>query len=128
MAEETTTPPPLQFERGDDFESLYANNVQFELSSWDLKMIFGQLDQSGGRVTVKQHTAITIPWTQAKLGLYFLQANIAAYEIIHGKIKVPSDVLPPELPPPLPGTENEEPAKTVREMLLKLREQFLANL
>ena len=34
------------FIRDPDFTSLYANNIRIERSVWDLKLIFGELDQS----------------------------------------------------------------------------------
>src|SRR5580698_4093433 len=85
------------FWRNENYEALYANNVQFESTEWDLKMIFGELDM--GRkdgAGVEQHTAITVPWAQAKLLIYYLQLNVGIYEKIFGKIKIPDSVLPPE--------------------------------
>jgi len=54
------------FARVEDFVNYYANNVQFEASSFDLKVIFGQLQQSHG-TQVLQECAVTVPWVQAKL-------------------------------------------------------------
>ena len=46
------------YQRDEEFAYLYANNVRFESSAFDLKMIFGELDQSGkDGLTVIQHTA-----------------------------------------------------------------------
>ena len=33
-----------------DFATIYANNFQFEPSVWDLKIVFGQLDQQIGAI------------------------------------------------------------------------------
>ncbi len=83
---------PLESKRDEDFASLYANNVQMEVSAWDLKFTFGQLDQAQG--FVKQHTAITVSWQQAKIMAYFLVANVfvqqAAIPII-----LRNDIVPP---------------------------------
>src|SRR3990167_11504158 len=76
MAEQTNGVPTLNFQHTDDFISLYANNVQFEQSAFDLKLIFGELNQAGGKALVDQHSSMTIPWGQAKLLLYYLQVNI----------------------------------------------------
>jgi hypothetical protein len=99
MDEKTSDPSvqglDLQFERGDDFESLYANNVRFESSVWDLKLIFGELDQSRPLTIVRQHTSISIPWIQAKLLAYFIEVNIGIFESDNGFIRVPSSVTPP---------------------------------
>jgi hypothetical protein len=59
MAEPTNAGPVGDFQRVDDFNSYYANNIQFEWSQFDLKLIFGQLDQSAGKVRVEQHSAVT---------------------------------------------------------------------
>jgi len=97
MAEEPseniqTTPRP--FRRPDDFASLYANNVQFETSVWDLKLLFGQLDQSETPNFVEQHTAVTLPWVQAKLCAYFLTLNVLINQALNGKIEIPNSVMP----------------------------------
>jgi hypothetical protein len=89
---------PIEFRRDtEDFATRYANNASFEGSSWDLKMTFGQTDQTLGSDVIVQHTAITIPWSYAKIFSYFLQATIAAQEAEVGHIEVPSKIL---LPPP----------------------------
>ncbi len=73
----------------------YANNVMFEPTIWDLKLIFGEW--SGRSQSVEYHTSVTIPWAQAKLMLYYLQANVAAHEAANEKIKIPVTVMPPDL-------------------------------
>jgi len=80
--------PNADFKRADDFVSRYANNAQYESSLWDLKLIFGQLDQSISSQTVIQHTAVTIPWLQVKLLVYFLQINLIAHEASNGRVMV----------------------------------------
>jgi len=82
-----------------DLDSVYANNTILEISAFDLKIIFGQLDQRTGKDPVDWHTAVTLPWAQAKILSYFLQAQIAWCERIFTPIVVPSSVRPskPEL-------------------------------
>jgi hypothetical protein len=105
----------------------YANNVAFEASVWDLKLTFGEASQRTN--SVDWHTSITIPWVQAKLMIYFLQANVAAYEINSGKIKIPDLILPAEWPSAVPTEQASDPkALEVLDALKKLREQFLASL
>ena len=72
----------------------YANNVHFEPSAWDLKIIFGQLDQSSGKPDVDWHTAVTLPWPQVKLLAYYLQVALFSYETENGKINIPPGVKP----------------------------------
>lgn len=97
--------PFQQFRRDeDDFEALYANNIQLQPSEWDIKAIFGELDFTDeGKPFVQQHTSIAIPWLQAKIFLYFLALQVGAHELQHGKIMIPASVLPPK--PPLPEGE-----------------------
>ena len=131
MEEPTNTreSEPVGFERDDEFVSLYANNVLFERSIWDLKMIFGQLDQYQGKVRVEQHTAITIPWVQAKLMNHFLSVNLAMYESENGQIQIPS-ILLPQAPGSLtegPG-DNDPQADAQIQLIRKLHDQFIAGL
>ena len=131
MTDDKPTPPQtslLQYKRSDNFSSTYANNAFFEGSAWDLKIIFGQLDQSGDQPVIKQHLAVTVPWAQAKLALYYLRLQIEAMEIQSGKIAIRSDLIPPEPPPLTPEQENIPGSIELRELVLKLREEFLASL
>ena len=85
----------LIFERTREFSEKYANNVRFESSVWDLRLLFGLLDQSGTPTTVQQHTTINVPWQHAKLMTYFLYVNVLLYESVHGRIKIADSVMPP---------------------------------
>jgi len=105
----------------------YANNVMFEASVWDLKLTFGEFSQRTN--SVEWHTSVTVPWAQAKLMIYFLQANVAAYEINNGKIKIPEPVLPTEWPSSVPPEQANDPkALEALEVLKNLRKQFLDSL
>ena len=84
----------IQFSKSQDFANTYANNVFFESSLWDLRMIFGQNDQQLGPNAVVQHTAVTVPWAQVKLMKYFLDAQLLAHEIQNGRIHIPPNVVP----------------------------------
>lgn len=106
---------PAQFERDDDFVSLYANNICHEASAWDLKLIFGQLDQTRTPNVVTQHTAMALSWLQVKLLIYYLQVDLAAYEAEFGKIVIPAAILPPAPGPLPPEIENDPVAKASRE-------------
>lgn len=129
MAEQTdTTQTGGFYERLEDFFSLYANNFQIERTIFDLKLIFGQLSESGGKLHVEQHSSVTLPWIQAKLLMYFLQMNIAGFEFQNGKIKIPTDLLPPPLPPLSPEQENDPKIRELLDLLKSLREQFVSNL
>jgi hypothetical protein len=116
---------PLRNERADDFVSTYANNAAFEPSVWDMKIIFGELDQGAG--TIQQHTAIAMPWIMAKLMVHHLSMQIATHEIVHGKIRIPPDVLPPEVTPPPASFKDDPKFQKVYEALKTLHEEFRKN-
>ncbi|MGH9345483.1 MAG: DUF3467 domain-containing protein [Terriglobia bacterium] len=116
--------PPLKVVRDEDFASLYANNIQFELSAWDFRLLFGELDQIDGAAIIRQHTAMTIPWSSVKLLIYFLQANLSIYEAANGFVRIPHDVIPP--PPTNLYTpeqlENNPRARATVEFIAKIHE------
>src|SRR5690242_17810640 len=95
--DETTSREQIKtsFHRGENFESLYSNNVQFQPFEWDLKILFGELDVQPNKETgdneliIDQHTAITIPWIQAKLAIYFLTLQVGIHEMTNGKLRIP---------------------------------------
>jgi hypothetical protein len=120
--------PLLEFKRSPDFHAEYANNAQFELSAFDFKIVFGQLEQHEGKSVINQHTAITISPIEAKILSYFLGLNILFHEATHGKIRLAPNLLPP--PPPTevpPEFQGDERAKGVWESWAKLHAEFLAS-
>jgi hypothetical protein len=126
MAEEETSQATEQqqsfLRRGEDFESLYANNVQFQPSEWDIKIVFGELetDTKSNTNFVEQHTGIALSWLQAKIMHYFLTLQLGVYELSHEKISVP-----PSLMPPVPDPPPDDPmAKKVFELISEEREKF----
>jgi hypothetical protein len=121
--------PAAVFEMADDVSEAYANNIYYEASSWDLKLIFGQLDQSGGKAKIELHTAITIPWAQARLMIYWLRGHIEAHELVNGKIDFPPTVIPPPLPPLTEEVKKSEPnAEAIYAIFNRLRDEFIASL
>ena len=107
----------------DDLTTDYANNVAFETSVWDLKLIFGEYSDQDK--SVEWHTSITIPWAQAKLMQYYLQINLEFNEQQQGKIKIPSVAIPPAPSPPDP---DDPAAKALYELVQRNREKFMENL
>lgn len=103
---EKVAPTTIEYKRlpDDKFFEGYANNVLLESNAWDLRLIFGKIDLAKGANTVVQHSAMTLPWSQIKVGIYFLQYHLAVHEIINGKVNVPKGVISPPVPP----TEDEE--------------------
>ena len=127
MAEQTTPQAPAEIRRATDLVSMYANNVHFELSVWDLKLIFGELHQHEGKEVVEQRLSVTLPWLQAKILSLFLQLHLAFYEAWQGKINVPPHMRP-QLPSPDQETPNDPSARAVTEAVRKKMEQLLADL
>lgn len=113
--------PGTEFRKRDDFLEIYANNVQFYSSAWDLRMTVGHVDPSIGPNTVVQEATITIPWPQAKVMLFFLASHVAGQEAERGHIPVPKDVIP-ELPKSSPPGVTENIWTAVR----KVYEEFVS--
>jgi hypothetical protein len=99
----------------------YANNVFMEPSVWDLKLIFGKLDQQKGANVVVQHSAITLPWNYVKALVYLLNANLCVYEILNGKIILPKGIINP---PAAPTEDQERNFPRAREAFEFAREMF----
>jgi hypothetical protein len=114
-----------KFERDEDFTSLYANNVQFEGSAWDLKVIFGQLDQSRDPLVVEQHTAITMAWGQAKITAYYMAVNVILTQSQNGNIQIPALAIPAR-PDPTESSLDEASKRTVM-YLAWIHDQFFGS-
>ena len=116
--------PELKIEKDEDLLEVYANNVFFESSVWDIKMLFGTLDQSKDQqISIHQHTAISIPWLQAKVMAYFLHLNIAIHEHNNGEMPMPKRVIPPPPTPPSGTSANDPVAIEAYEAYLKIHKQ-----
>ena len=87
---------------------------------WDLKIIFGQLEQHTGTPVVDWHTAITIPWLQVKFVAYYLRLQLAWQEQQTGPLKAPSFVMPAEPQPPTAESANDPIAKALYETKKKI--------
>lgn len=121
------SPNPLMKEayKSPDFYVDYANNVFLEGSVWDMKLIFGQLDQRTIPARVEQHGSVTLPWSQAKVFAYLLCVHLAGNEMQNGTINVPQSVLPPLPTPPTEEAKKAQPnLQTFFERIMWIREQF----
>ncbi len=126
--QKTTETPQGIFKRTADFVSRYANNVRLETYATDMKLIFGQSDMSSGSEAIEQHTAITLAWVQVKLAIYFLQINVAAYEIENGPIRMPAVLTPPPFPDEGTAEWPKDPLQQeVFTKLRQMRDEFLAS-
>jgi hypothetical protein len=108
MSDETKNKSAENEGEYEDLVPMYANNVRFEMSAWDLRMFFGQL-VPGGDAKVDYHTDVAIPWAQAKLMHLYLGINIMLYERQNGRIPIPQSVLPAPLASPPEGVDTSSP-------------------
>jgi hypothetical protein len=120
-------PPQPTVKRTEDFVSRYANNVRFESTVFDLKVLFGQTDLSEApKEIILQHTAVTFPWADVKLAIYYLTTNLIAHEYENGKVHLPPSQVPPELPPLAPEFAKNPLAQEAHKAIAKYREEFIA--
>lgn len=124
----TITFSPLASERDkDEFEALYANNIQVEHSVWDLKVIFGILDLSDAqKPKVTQHTSVNLPWSQVKLMSYYLRVAVALHESQNGKIPIPPSVVPAD-PATIPIV-TAPMLPELKEEIVRLHREFIASM
>ena len=128
MATDELESSGLIYESAEDFSESYANNVYFESSAWDLKLIFGQLDQGEGKVKIVQHTAVTLPWTQVKLLSYWIKGHLQAHEMANGKVQIPPSIFPPELPPPTEKLKKSDPnVEAIYALFNRLRNELVSD-
>jgi hypothetical protein len=84
--------------KSEDFVSAYANNVGFDLTGWDIALLFGNLvkteTETETEVRVEQHTEMRLSWPQAKVAALLFAVNVAAQEESGGPIKIPPGVIP----------------------------------
>lgn len=106
----------------------YANNVFLEPSAWDMKLVFGTLEQRPVPMQVEQHGSVTLPWNQTKIFAYLLCVHLTAHEMANGPIYVQPSVIPPMPTPPTDEAKKADPnTQAFYERMLWLREQFFGN-
>jgi hypothetical protein len=78
-----------------DFASLYTNDVQVQISPWDVRLIFGQIESGPTKekltVTVKQVGEVRMSPQLAKKVATILTKQIQTYERRFGTIPQPTD-------------------------------------
>jgi hypothetical protein len=127
--EQPKTSPLIPVRKEDGFTSHYANNVRYESTVYDLKLIFGQTDLSEGTEVVRQHTSVALPWPLVKLLLYYLRLNLEVHELYNGKVTIPPQQIPIPFPHPTPeAIASDSKAETTHTIATRIREEFLASL
>jgi hypothetical protein len=112
--------PKLETVRSEEFENLYSNNVQFEATLWDLRLFLGQVDLGDQKIV--QHTAVNLPWPQAKIAAYFMLVNVVIHQALNGPTVIPQSVIPPRPDPSDPA--NAQFNKGTLEYLGWIHDQF----
>ena len=102
----------------------YANNCFGESSVWDFRLRFGTLDQSLQPSTVRWHTAVNMPWAQAKLLVYMLQMHIAFQEFAAGPVQIAPGVMPPPIDSVLAELPEDAAGDHLREKVRHYRAQL----
>jgi hypothetical protein len=111
-----------------NFFAGYANSIIVESNAFDMKLIFGLYDHRNAlKPIVNQFSSMNIAWPEVKLLIFWMQIHLASYERENGKIKIPANAIPPEIPPLPPQFDNPQ-GREVVELVRKLRAEFLASL
>ncbi len=124
--EEPTASEPIDYRKTATFRNEYANNAFLEPSVWDLKINFGQLEQSIGPNVVVQHTGISMPWNQVKVFSYFLRLHVLAYEQENGRIRMAKNIIRPVPIPDKKTAKNFSKAMERHKIIMQLYEDFMA--
>jgi hypothetical protein len=125
----SSTKPDVIFQRAEDFRSFYANSVLTDANAWDVKLIFGQIDEVDNERAIKQNVAVSMSFGLAKLTLYWIEAAIIAHEIETGRrVGIRDNVLPPPLTPLSPEQEKVPDLVKYQEAMKQLRDKFIASL
>jgi hypothetical protein len=105
----------------EDFADVYANQFHFDINTWDVRILLGQVNNYPGKPKIEWHTGLTMPWGSAKLFHYLLGINIAIYETNQGKIETRPGSMPPPVVPPS-GDDDTEQNRAFYARALRLRE------
>jgi hypothetical protein len=120
---------PLKAVRGEDFVNLYANHLISDSTAWDMKLTFGQFEETDGKTVIRQKAAINLPFGLAKLAIYWMQIAIIAHEIETGrKVNIRQNMRPPAPPEPSSELANDPTVTEYYNVVKKLYEDFIASL
>jgi hypothetical protein len=122
--------PQLEMRRDPKtFIAGYANNVMVESNTFDLRLVFGVLDQRNPlKAAVDQFAGINLSWPEVKLLIFWMQIHVAGFEKENGKIKIPTTALPPDVGSSiLPTQLDNEKGRESIELIRKMRADFIAS-
>lgn len=99
-----TTPAELKREvsRSPHFASMYTNDIQFQLSAWDMRLIFGEISEPATPehpvLSVMQIGEVRMSPEMAKRVVSIMAEQLKAYETKFGPIPSPAPDEPPGSP------------------------------
>lgn len=83
-----TTQPEVEITKAASFVKIYANSAFIEVTPWDFKMIFGEIQKIGIKMHVEQSVAVVMSPQHAKALLNVLATNVQEYEKQVGEIRL----------------------------------------
>ncbi|HEY3929142.1 MAG TPA: DUF3467 domain-containing protein [Candidatus Koribacter sp.] len=85
---------PIHVRQAPDMRYTYANNVYFDTSAFDVKMMFGEMRRDSTSVFIRQDTSVTMTWEEAKITAIYLALNVIGHEDTHGPLCLKEGVRP----------------------------------
>ena len=90
-----TVPTPT-FIQSENYQSIYSNNTQLQMSAFDVRLIFGEAATvSGESQQIEQKVAVVLSLHHAKVFSQVLAKNITEYERQIGELKFPANAATP---------------------------------
>lgn len=86
-----TTPKSgeVRIKRSEDFLSIYSNNAQLQMSSFDARMIFGEASLDDEGTLIQQKVSVVMSLEHLKVFTKILTDHVQKYEAQVGEIKLP---------------------------------------
>ena len=98
MARQPKAPavPAPTFIQSENYQSIYSNNTQLQMSAFDVRLIFGEAATvSGESQQIEQKVAVVLSLHHAKVFSQVLAKNITEYERQIGELKFPANAATP---------------------------------
>jgi hypothetical protein len=83
-----------EYTRAENFSSVYANSARLNISLWDFKFNFGEVEDIGpSGMKVSEKVRVVMSPQHAKVFLQVFEQNLKRYEDKFGEIKVPVGIV-----------------------------------
>jgi Protein of unknown function (DUF3467) len=91
---DSTKTPKQQYNKTQDFFTLYCNSVRMTIGLWDFRFNIGEVEEANEEVIrVSEKLSIVMSPQHAKMFLQVFQTNLGRYEEKFGEIKLPPGIL-----------------------------------